>query len=123
MFQMNVRVLSFMLLLTSCHNQQSAPNRQTAHKLEANDAAIVNDSVTYKVKTFASNIYGFGYDVYRNDKIAVHQPFIPGVNGNQGFATEIDALKVGQLVANKLQRNISPPSVSIKELDSLGIKQ
>jgi Domain of unknown function (DUF4907) len=120
---MKLKVVSFMLLLAGCQNQQTAPNKQVSPKSETNNAMVVSDSGNYEVKVFASDTSGFGYDVYHNNKIAVHQPFIPGVNGNKGFATAIDALKVGQLVAKKLQKNILPPSVSTNELDSLGVKK
>ena len=52
----------------------------------------------------------------------VHQPNIPAVMGNRGFSTEEDAAKTADLVMYKLKNNIMPPSVSVSELDSIGIK-
>ena len=47
---------------------------------------------------------------------------IPAVPGNQGFATESDAKKVGELMLYKIKNKIMPPSIDVRELDSLGIK-
>ncbi len=83
-----------------------------------------HNSVT--VKTFANDslLTGFGYDIYMDSsaKPTVHQPNIPAVAGNRGFSTEGDAKKTGEYVANKIKNNIMPPSVTVQELDSLGVK-
>ncbi len=76
------------------------------------------------IQTFANDsvLGGFGYDLLVDGKIMVHQPNIPAVMGNRGFVTEADAQKTAALVKHKLQNNIMPPSVTIQELDSIGIK-
>lgn len=73
-----------------------------------------------EVKTFNSAI-GWGYDVYVNNKLFLHQPNVPAVPGNSGFETEAAAQKTGELTAFKLRQNINPPSVSMEELDSIGV--
>jgi hypothetical protein len=65
---------------------------------------------------------GFGYDILMNGKPYIHQPYIPAVQGNQVFATVEDAQKTGALVNYKINKKINPPSISVKELDSLKIK-
>jgi len=64
---------------------------------------------------------GWGYDVYVDGKRFIHQPYIPVIQGNKPFDNEIDAKKVAELVAGKIQMNSIPPTVSYQELDSLGI--
>jgi len=65
----------------------------------------------------ANNTYG--YDIVANGRILIHQPHIPAVNGNQGFATQEDAQRVAEFVILKILQNIFPPSVSVEEVDSL----
>jgi len=65
---------------------------------------------------------GFGYDLLNGGKVTIHQPHIPAVSGTSGFATKADAEKVGSLMLLKIQKGIMPPTISIEELDSLGIK-
>lgn len=73
-----------------------------------------------KIKVF-KNESGWGYDIYRSDKIYIHQPHIPAISGNQTFHSEEDARRTGELIISKIRKNIIPPTISIAELDSLGI--
>jgi hypothetical protein len=51
----------------------------------------------------------------------IDQPHIPVVQCLQAFATEMDARRVAGLVKRKLEENSFLPTVSLQELDSLGI--
>ena len=63
----------------------------------------------------------FGYDIYVHGSVMVHQPSRPGLSGNTGFATEEDAIKVSELVIKKICNNELPPTVTIGELQELGV--
>ena len=63
----------------------------------------------------------YGYNILMNGRALIHQPSIPALPGVEGFKTEEDARKVGELVIDKIRQNIFPPSVSVVELDSLGV--
>lgn len=76
----------------------------------------------YSAKVFNIDANGYGYDIYRNTKIIIHQPMIPGIPGRIAFASRKSAEGVAQLIVSKLERGMMPPSVSNGELDSLGIK-
>lgn len=80
------------------------------------------NNITYKTFANDSAPGGFGYDIYVDGRMMVHQPNIPAVMGNRGFNTEEEAAKTANLVMFKLKNNIMPPSISTSELDSLGIK-
>lgn len=64
---------------------------------------------------------GFGYDIYANGKMLVHQPHIPGLAGNVTFATKHDAEKVAELVVKKLKNGELPPVISEEELRRLQV--
>jgi hypothetical protein len=64
---------------------------------------------------------GWGYDIFINGKMYIHQPYIPAVSGLQTFKTDADAKKAAEFVKTKIEKNILPPSVSPQELDSLGV--
>jgi hypothetical protein len=64
--------------------------------------------------------YGWGYNVLADNKVYIKQEFIPAVPGKLGFKSADDALQVGNLVVKKISLN-QPPTISVKELDSLGI--
>jgi hypothetical protein len=88
-------------------------------QLQGQNHTAGKDSITYL--SFKTN-NGWGYDIYINDKKYIHQDYIPAVNGKKSFKTKEDAEKTAVLVKNKIMKKIIPPSVTINELESLGIK-
>lgn len=79
----------------------------------------VNSNI--ETQTFEVNSE-WGYNILIDGNIYVHQPNIPAVSGGYGFKTEQDAQKVAELVVNKIRNNMLPPTVSVEELQSLGIE-
>ncbi|KFF06798.1 DUF4907 domain-containing protein [Flavobacterium reichenbachii] len=73
-----------------------------------------------KAETFKTQS-GWGYTIAYKNKILIKQSIIPVINDNKSFSTEDDALKVADLVVNKLNQNISP-TVTKKDLILLKIK-
>ena len=71
------------------------------------------------IETFKTNS-GWGYNILINNKIYIHQKFIPGTEGNQAFTSENDAEKVANLVTLKMQKGVLP-SIKKNELDSLKV--
>lgn len=74
---------------------------------------------TYKIITLPDKTYG--YDVFANGKLLVHQANIPAMPGNSGFATKKDATKVAELVIRKLKDGIMPPTITVEELRQLKV--
>ena len=75
----------------------------------------------FEIKTFNTANIGWGYDIYIDGKLYIHQPNTPAVSGNQGFKTEESARKTATLTVFKIKNNIMPPSISTHELDSLKV--
>ena len=93
---------------------------QADHGKDKNKKINSTEEPRLEVKTF-KNEPGWGYDIYLEGKLYIHQPYIPAISGNQPFRSEEDARKTGDLIIAKIRKNILPPSVAIAELDSLGI--
>lgn len=70
----------------------------------------------YHVNIIENN-NGFGYEIRQtiSDKILIKQEYIPSITGKLVFCTEEDALKIGELVVDKLNNHINP-AVSKEEL-------
>ncbi len=64
----------------------------------------------------------FGYDILDQNRIIIHQPSVPGLQGNKGFITKEDAAKVARLVIKKINKNIMPPTITQQDFKSLSIK-
>jgi hypothetical protein len=118
MLQMTrLTALLALLLLFSCHNktiktQDPGPDQNVKIGIK-----------TYRIQPpEGQNIdYGWGYDIYISGKMYIHQPQIPAVGGNLGFKTKGKARKAAELAVYKIRRNIMPPTISVEELDSLGV--
>jgi len=102
---------------------------QNDNKLYYKDAYIYNNDeevnpyrkaqLTVEFILVPNNTYG--YNIKMNGRILIHQPNAPAFPGIEGFLTKEDAQKVGGFVISKIRKNIFPPSVSVSELDSLGV--
>ena len=64
---------------------------------------------------------GYGYKILIFGAPQVNQPHRPGMPGLAGFSTAADAKKAGEFVAYKIRNNLMPPSVTMHEMDSLGV--
>ena len=71
----------------------------------------------YEVSLFKSGD-GWGYDISKKDKIYIHQPYMPAVEGQVPFKDKRSAKKTGRLVVKKI-RNHKLPAVTKEELESV----
>jgi hypothetical protein len=103
---------SFLFLTRGIPNKDLpiGPNAQNPHR-EAN--------LRFEVTTRPDNT--FGYNILMDGRILIHQPHIPALPGNEGFREKEDAQKVAEFVIHKIRQNIFPPSITVQELDSLGV--
>ena len=103
-------ILGFAILLVADIQSQNQ-NRTIKNPYINTDIAIK----TYKGEN------EWGYDVYVDGALLVHQPSIPSLAGNRGFDSEADAQRVAELVVSKIRQNIIPPTVNAEELKRLGV--
>ena len=106
-------VVMFTILLAGC-GQHGREERVQA------DAGIAAREDSVRIVLFEDN-GGWGYDIFIGDKQFIHQPIIPVSGGRLPFLTEADAYKTASLVVQKIKSDIFPPSVSLRELDSMGV--
>ena len=108
----------------ACNN--AAPNETvTAPQTSPTPATQTVNAKPYLYNVFMVDSHnlsaGYGYNILLDSAIFIHQPTIPAIPGNHGFKTESQAGLAASLVIYKLLHNITPPSVSVRELDSLGV--
>lgn len=97
--------LLFFIVLLSCNNPTSKENSTTKE--------------VFTIKTFKTDNIGWGYDILKENKIIIHQPNIPAIDGDQSFKTEAKAKETATLVIEKLKKNIFPPSLTKEEVDAV----
>jgi hypothetical protein len=78
------------------------------------------ESNPYYVETFKTADGGWGYAVYKREKLIIKQDIIPTIQKSISFQSENDAKKTGMLVVDKLKNN-QLPSVRPEELEQLNI--
>ena len=80
---------------------------------------MANSKLTYQIIDAPEK--SFGYDIYSDERLCIHQPSVPGVAGNKGFKTKQDAEKIAQLVVSKMKKGVMPPTVSPEEMKKLKV--
>lgn len=63
----------------------------------------------------------FGYDIYLDGRLIIHQPSIPALPSNEGFVTKADAETVARLIIYKISKSPMPPTVTTSELRHLQV--
>jgi hypothetical protein len=75
--------------------------------------------VTLSVTAFKSDSSDtWGYEILIDNKVFIHQEYIPALEGNLPFANKRDALKVGRAVMLKI-KNQESPTLSKEEVMTL----
>jgi len=126
-----IKVLFFMACLLpifyACSSEQKA---ETPSMTNIPEKVIPTEPKTTETPNYTYAIFltdslhqnlGFGYNVIIDGKTFIHQPNIPSIAGNNGFKTKEQAEILAKYIIYKLSNNMMPPSVTPKELDSLGI--
>ena len=112
-------IFTLLLLLTACHSTgQKTEDSSGAAKASTTMNNTENDS--YSFKTFMVGQY-WGYDIYKDKQLLIHQPNIPAMEGSRGFSSEQKAIAVANLTIQKLRSGIMPPTIRTEELDSLNV--
>ena len=80
---------------------------------------VENKNLSYKIIPSVNKTWG--YEIYNNGKLFIHQASIPAAPGNEGFKTKADAEKVAKLVIDKIRKGEMPPTVSVEEMKKLKV--
>ena len=85
----------------------------------AGDSVTKNKMYEYRLDVVKESD-GYVYNIYQDDRIIIHQPYIPGVDSLKCFKTKSEATSVGRFVVEKIVRG-EMPTVSAEEVLSLGV--
>jgi hypothetical protein len=107
----------FLILLTACTGSK---NESTKDDQDEMVNSLPTEPV-YQVITTELPDKGYGYQILKDGKLIIDQQQIPAVQGNQYFSSEENAKKTGELALKKIRNQMFPPTISVEELDSLGV--
>lgn len=127
---MHKKFIIILVLLCSC-NSQDTPVEENTNSEKKNVQVPTLDSfrqtkdsttaLHYEFVTVFDENNGWGYKILQNGAPYINQPHIPAISGMKAFDSESDASRTATLVIYKLEHGIMPPSVSVNELDSIGV--
>ena len=98
---------------------QERPKQEQPAAQFPSAGSFANSTFTYKVINAPEKT--FGYDIYADNRLMIHQSSAPGLPGNQGFKTKADAEKVAQLVISKIKKGEMPPTVTKEDMQQLKV--
>jgi hypothetical protein len=98
-----------------------AVNEDSKEKPKQPDNPYADAEISIRIIPSFNNT--FGYNIIVDGKLLVHQPHMPARPGNEGFSTREKARKVADFVARKIRRNEMPPSVTLDDLNKMGVLQ
>jgi predicted glutamine amidotransferase len=83
---------------------------------------VIKESESLQVKAFNTH-KGWGYDIFKDNKLYIHQDVIPAVEGRKSFASKDEAVRIGELVISKIKQGKGGglPQITVQEIDSLKI--
>lgn len=105
-------LIGFIFFIFSCSSKVDK-----IEKVERIQNAKTNN-YTFEVLPFEN---GWGYKISENQKPFIIQKTIPAIQGTKGFRDNQSAKKCAELVVNKLENGVFPPTITKEELDSLGL--
>ena len=109
------------ILCMSCTNSDSVKEVNTVMQQTNKVPSERKEKLEVKTCSNGSAINEWGYDIYADGALYIHQPHIPAVPGNKGFKSAQQADAAGNFAVYKIRNNIMPPTISVRELDSLGV--
>jgi hypothetical protein len=110
----------FMLFIVACLSGTSLSAEDPAgNGAKQQENPYAKAEITVKIIPSANNT--FGYDILLYKRPLVHQPNIPGLPGNEGFSTQEKAQTVADFVVKKIRRNEMPPTVTMEDLNAMGV--
>lgn len=115
-----MKTLSFCivsLFLFAC--SQPSSNSSTEETSENTNA--VSSEEKYEVITTVNPDQTYGYQILKDGKLMIDQKNIPAIQGIQGFSSKKDAETTASFAIEKIKKGAFPPTISVDELDSLGV--
>ncbi len=130
---MRFKYIGFLLfLLISCDNSTEQVKSTIVNEKEPESSADTNTNrdekvevinlkkSPYDVKT-VQNSLGWGYEIWKDGALIINQTHIPAIQGLRAFVSQEQAQKAADIIKNKLDQGVFPPTISIDELRSIGV--
>ena len=125
---MKTVVLSLLILfVVSCENSSEKIKKEsdkpvtpeTPSSLAQEKKSKIFKSL-YELRVVESSL-GWGYEIWKEGVMVINQTHIPAIQGLHAFESQIQAEKAAEIIKIKLDQGVFPPTISIVELQSIGV--
>ncbi len=117
--KLTIAVLCILFIVTGLPGQSLPADSPSAQVPKQQENPYAKAEITIQIIPSANNT--FGYDILLYKRILVHQPNMPVLPGNEGFSTKEKAQTVAEFVVKKIRNNEMPPTVTMEDLNALGV--
>jgi hypothetical protein len=118
-YRIFLAVLSVLFILAGLPETSISAEEAAGNDVKHQKNPYANAEITIKMIRASNNT--FGYDILLYGRPLVHQSSIPGLPGNEGFSTKERAQTVAEFVVKKIRNNEMPPTVTIDDLNNMGV--
>jgi hypothetical protein len=112
-------VLFMLFILTGLPGTSLSADKPSSPEAKQQENPYAKAEIAIQILPSVNNT--FGYDILLYKRPLVHQPNAPGLPGNEGFATKERAQTVAEFVVKKIRNNEMPPTVTIEDLNTMGV--
>lgn len=114
----SIYIVLLIALMFGCGKpeKETAAEQPAVQDAAADSASVATTPSNFRYQIIEAPEKTFGYDVYRDEALFIHQPHIPGVPGVKGFAKEEQAVKAAELMITKMKNGVVPPTLSEEEI-------
>lgn len=113
------------IIFFSCQQSKNDTIQQDSGLSHAPEDTVAKEPAltesVYSYTLFETDGKGWGYKIFDNGTLIINQPHIPAISGNQGFSTSEKAEITAGYAIHKMELGFIPPTISVAELDSLGV--
>lgn len=116
-------LLNLLLLFVALFAYQPLQAQQSLSPAPAREPQPVSPAysdLTYTIVPSENNTWG--YEIFSGGKLLITQKSIPALPGNNGFKEQEQAMRIAELVMQKIRNGEMPPTVTVEELTALGIR-
>jgi len=111
--------IGFAIVVIAFSGSVSTNYAQSTNPAPPSAEQVAKARLNYKL--IGDDERGYGYDIFADGKLLIHQPNIPGQPGTGGFRKKADSEKVATLVIRKLRNKELPPTITAEELRQLKV--
>jgi hypothetical protein len=116
----HLSVLFFVGILISCSQTTNNEKDRSSFKAKGHSLNVQKDPL-YELIITQESSHEYGYQILKDGELMIDQKNIPAIQGNKAFSSRLDAQTVAHFALDKIKNGVFPPTISVAELDSLGV--